>query len=203
MSQHYNTGGYKISISFQESAGSEKGGFTLIEIVVVVSLIALMLVFSFPKLSGFLSVDNKNQVIRWLIAQRTILRTSAVREQAPYLLRVNISDNQMSTMPLAGTVASGDDLFADGNGETASKKIRQKYTCGGDLEIISVVLPDDETILSGTVDIVFFERGYCQQAIIQMKDGDDRFSIHIEPFLPRVVVYEGNIKFGQLWKGLS
>jgi hypothetical protein len=162
-----------------------------------------MLVFSFPKLSGFLSVNNKNQVVRWLIVQRTVLKTRAIKEQKPYILRVDISDNRFQTLPMPGAVSTADQDLTTDEDQVENKSARQKYVCSGDLDITAVVLPDDEIILSGAVDIIFSEKGYSQQAIIQMKDGDDRFSIYIEPFLPRVVVYEGHVKFEQLWKELS
>lgn len=159
-----------------------------------------MLVFSFPKLSGFLSVNNKNQVVRWLIAQRTILKIRAAKEQKPYVLQVDISDNRLLTMPLPGATSAGGDGTTNEEDTAPDRSARQKYDCGDDLNIVAVVLPDDEVILSGAVDIIFFEKGYCQQVIIQMKDGDDRFSIYIEPFLPRVAVYDGFIRFEELWK---
>jgi hypothetical protein len=65
------------------------------------------------------------------------------------------------------------------------------------------VFPDGEKITDQTADIVFSEKGYCDRAIIHMKDGDSQFSIYIEPFLPRVTVYDGYIKFGQRWEKLS
>lgn len=162
-----------------------------------------MLVFSFPRLSGFFSVNNKNQVVRWLIAQRTILKTRAVKEQIPYVLRVDISNDRLQTLPMPGTNPAGDANISTGKKPGSGNAGRQSYTCGNDLDITAVVFPDNDAIVSEAVDIVFFEKGYCQQAIIQMKDGEDRFSVHIEPFLPRVVVYEGYVKFGQLWKELS
>lgn len=203
--QPYNTGGQKIPISVHESAGFDTGGFTLIEIIVVISLIALMLVFSFPQLSGFLAVNNKNKAVRWMIAQRTMLSTKAVKEQTPYVLRVDISGNRIITMPLPlpGAFSSGDGMCPLIDTESPDQTARNTFVCGGDLAIAGVVFPDGETINSETADILFSEKGYCDRAIIHMKDGGSRFSIYIEPFLPRVTVYDGYIKFGQRWGGLS
>jgi prepilin-type N-terminal cleavage/methylation domain-containing protein len=204
--QPHNTGGQKIPISVHESAGCDTGGFTLIEIIVVISLIALMLVFSFPQLSGFLAVNNRNKAVRWMISQRTVLSTKAVKEQTPYVLRVDISGNRIVTMslPLPGAFPSGDAGMCPAfdtasSGQTA----RNTFVCGGDLAIAGVMFPDGETINAETADIVFSEKGYCDRAIIHMKDGGSRFSIYIEPFLPRVTVYDGYIKFGQRWGDLS
>ena len=142
-------------------------------------------------------------MVRWLIAQRTVLKNRAVKDQRPYILRVDISDNRLTTMPMPGSASAGDDMTTSEESRPMDKSARQKYVCSDDLDIIAVVTPDDETILSGAVDILFSEKGYCQQAIVQLKDGDDRFSIYIEPFLPRVVVYDGYVRFDQLGKKMS
>ena len=184
----------------QESAGRDKGGFTLIEIIVVLSLISLMLVFSFPQLSGFISVNNKNKAVRWIIVQRNVLKTKTVKEQIPYVFQVDISDNRMLTMPLPGTTPGEDKINPGIEARSFDKKPHHQFNCSGDLEITGVLFPEGEAAISGTADIVFHEKGYCDRAIIQMKDSGNRFSVYFEPFLPRVTVYDGYIKFGQQWE---
>lgn len=204
MFQLLNTGGRKISIFVPESAGSEKGGFTLIEIIVVICLISLMLVFSFPRLSGFLSVNNKNKLVRWMIIQRTVLKTKAVQEQKPYLLRVDISGDRLQTMARPADGAEPESLFGEEKtGDTDKNHVDGQFDCSGGLEIVGVVRPDGETVMSGTVDILFSEKGYCDRVIIHMREGNDRFSVYIEPFLPQVDVYAGHIKFGRSWEEWS
>lgn len=199
MFQLYDTGGQKIPISVYESAKCNRSGFTLIEIIVVISLISLMLVFSFPRLSGFLSVNNKAKAIRWMIAQRTALKIKAVKEQTRYVLRVDISDNRILVMPMPRALSSEDEISPAIDANSPSVTARNAFICGGELDIVGVEFPDGESISSQSADIVFYEKGYCDQAIIHMKDGDNCFSIYVEPFLPRITVYDGHIQFGQPW----
>ncbi len=202
MLQSNDKGGQKIPIGVRESAGCDNGGFTLIEIVVVVSLISLILVFSFPQLSGFLTVNNKNKAVRWLIAQRTVLRAKALEEQARYVLRVDINGNRILAMPMpeASLSEATTSQFTDKN--LSAVTAQDEFICSGDLDIVGVAFPDGQPDIFQTADIIFSEKGYCDRAVIHMKDGGTRFSIYFPPFLPRVVVYDGHIKFGQRWEKL-
>ena len=201
--QSNNAGGQKIPIFFQESTGRDSGGFTLVEIIVVVSLIALLLVFSFPRLSGFLSINNKNQLVRWVIIQRTVLKTKAIKEQTPFALRVDISEDRMTAMAVSPACQIEETLFPEDETRPDEKKIGKPFICKGNLEITGVLFPDGEPVISRAADIVFSEKGFCDRAIIYMKDGGDRFSIYIAPFLPSVSVYDGYISFGEDWGGRS
>jgi hypothetical protein len=163
-----------------------------------------MLVFSFPRLSGFFTINNRNKMIRWLMAQRTVLRTKAVTEQIPYALRVDVDGNRI--VPLALLLPSAEPSspaageIPDTVTPSSGRKPLNPFACGGDLDITGVLFPEGEAITDQSVDILFSEKGYCDRAIIHVQDGDDPFSLYIEPFLPRVAVYDGYIRFGQRWE---
>lgn len=197
--QSYDTGGRGKPQSVHKSVRCDAGGFTLIEITVVISLIALLIVSSLPQLSGFLAANNRNKAVRWMIAQRAALKTKAVKDQIRYVLRVDISGNRIMAMPMSGEPGSEGAIPPVTDAALAAVKAQKTFVCGGDLDIVDVEFPEVETDASRTADIVFYEKGYCDQAVIHMNDGGDRFSIYIEPFLPRVTVYAGHVKFGQTW----
>jgi prepilin-type N-terminal cleavage/methylation domain-containing protein len=68
-------------------------GFTLIELVVVIVLINMMFAFALPKMDGFLFVDNRDRVSRWVILKVDQLKNLAVQKQVPYVLHVDTKDN--------------------------------------------------------------------------------------------------------------
>ena len=161
-----------------------------------------MLAFTFPELSGFLAVNHKNKVIRWLIAQRTILRTKAVKEQTRYALRVDISNNRITAMPLPKEAlfpSSGASASPMNMSPSPTSAATSTFECGKDLKIVDVVFSSGKEVSSQAADIIFYARGYCDRAIIHMTDGDDQFSVYFEPFLPEVDVFEGHVQFGQRW----
>lgn len=169
----------------------------------MVGLIALMLFVSFPKLSGFLTVNNRHQAIRWLIAQRLALGTRSVGEQKPYILRVDIDENRFTALSAAGPSPSGSEPFSTGDQPASAGRSQRTFVCRGGLKISGVSFPEGETLRSGTVEIVFSEKGYCSQAVIYMTDDDQRFSVYVAPFLPRVSVYPDFIQFQRRWKEWS
>lgn len=164
-----------------------------------------MLVFSFPRLSGFFTFNNKNKMIRWLMAQRTVMRTRAVTDQVPYVLRVDVDGNRFIPIALAPPPVEQPSLAdAEAIPDTVKPSDRRKplapFSCGGSLDITGVLFPEGEAITDQSVDILFSEKGYCERAIIHARNGDDRFSLYLEPFLPGVTVYDGYIRFGQPWE---
>jgi prepilin-type N-terminal cleavage/methylation domain-containing protein len=56
-------------------------GFTLIELIVVISLIGLMLFVSLPRLQDNPFLDGGKQSSRWLIGKVRSLKESAIRDQ--------------------------------------------------------------------------------------------------------------------------
>jgi len=70
-----------------------------------------------------------------------------------------------------------------------------QFKIPGDLTVTGVLFAGRDTVLTGTVDILFHTRGYSDRAVIHMKDGDRRFSFIIEPFLSQVKVVEGHATF--------
>lgn len=172
-------------------------GFTLIELIVVVALIALMLFFSFPRFSGFLATDSRDEASRWIIAQGLSLRTRAVKTQQPHMLQVDITGNRLVAMP----APTGDATEMTGTGEFASSGAEnpgvsqtadtstQSYDLSGDMQIMDVTFAGGRTIRTGSHTIRFYEKGYSDRAVIHIQDGDERISYYFAPFLPEVKIF--------------
>lgn len=161
-----------------------KNGFTLIELIVVITLISLILFFTLPRFHGsFLSNDTK-KVSRWIMLKARTLKEKAVREKKIYILHVSVDANRLWT---SHDTMSPDEL------QIAEQK---GYEVSDDIDILDVEYPDDEKISTGQADINFYEKGYSDQAIIHMKNSDDEhFSFLIEPFLSHVRMYNTYVDF--------
>ena len=72
-------------------------GFTLIELIVVISLISLMLFFAIPRFQGSVFQDNTKQVSRWIIFKVQTLKEKAIRDQQHYVLHINLDSNTLWT----------------------------------------------------------------------------------------------------------
>ena len=180
-------------------------GFTLIELIVVISLIGIMLVYSVPNFQAFLT-DTTKKTNRWMIVTIKFLKQSAVHDQAGYTLHVGIDSNKLSFSNEAAAPAAfpeGSDEKAallDGNEETAALPAggKNEYKLPEGMRITDVEYPGGDIITSGEASVDFYAKGYSDMAIIHMEAGDEKkISYLIEPFLLKVKIYDEYVSFGE------
>ena len=70
-------------------------GFTLIEVVVVISLISIILFFSIPRFHNSILSDQTKKVSRWIIGKVRVLKDNAVLKKQLYILHVNFDTNRL------------------------------------------------------------------------------------------------------------
>jgi prepilin-type N-terminal cleavage/methylation domain-containing protein len=160
-------------------------GFTLIELIVVISLISIMLFFAVPRFQNNVLSDSTKEVSRWILLKIPYIKESAAREQRRYVLHVSFESNKLwitHEAMLQEALQS-----AETNG----------YTLPEDVKLLDVEYPDKEKISTGQADIYFNEEGYSDKAIIHLENDDnEKFSFLIEPFLRRVRLYNSYAEFG-------
>jgi len=159
-------------------------GFTLIELIVVITLISLMLFFAIPRFQVDVLSDNTNKVSRWIMVKVHSLKEKAVREQKLYVLHISLDSNRLW---VTSEIMSQEELqAAEANG----------YELSDDINLLDVEYPDEEKISVGRADIYFYKKGYSDKAIIHISNDDnERRSFLIEPFLSRVRLYNKYIGF--------
>ena len=154
---------------------ADKRAFTLIELIVVISLISIMLVVAVPRLSGGLFSNGSGEASRWIIANVRHLKEKAVADQQIYLLNVSPDTQQL-------WVSAADTSEVD---NAAARS--QAYTLSREVRIDRVAFSETEQFSSGTIPIRFFPQGFSDRAVIHMRTRDgDRLAFVIEPFLPGV-----------------
>ena len=160
-------------------------GFTLIELIVVISLISIMLFFAIPRFQSNVLSDSTKEVSRWILLKIPNVKERAVREQKRYILHVSLDANRLwitHEAMLQEALQS-----AETNG----------YKLPEDIKLLDVEYPDQEKISVGQADIYFNEKGYSDKAIIHLENDDnEKFSFLIEPFLLRVRLYNRYAEFG-------
>ena len=159
-------------------------GFTLIELIVVITLISLMLFFAIPRFQVDVLSDNTNKVSRWIMVKVHSLKEKAVREQKLYVLHISLDSNRLW---VTSEIMTKEELQAtEANG----------YELSNDINLLDVEYPDEEKISVGQADIYFYKKGYSDKAIIHISNDDnERRSFLIEPFLSRVRLYKKYIGF--------
>jgi prepilin-type N-terminal cleavage/methylation domain-containing protein len=159
-------------------------GFTLIELIVVISLISLILFVAIPRFQSTVFTDNTNKTSRWIMGKVQSLKTRAVRDQNLYILHVSLDANKLWV---------SDGSMSEEELENAEL---QGYKLPDDVRLIDVEYPQNEIIALGTADIRFYQKGYSDKALIHLENSDsEQRSFLIEPFLPGVKLYEKHIAF--------
>ena len=158
-------------------------GFTLIELIVVISLIGLMLFFSLPRLQSNPFLDNSKKSARWLIGKVQALKESAIRDQKQYSLHFDLD---------SGRIWETNEAMSPEDTETAASN---SYALPVDVRIIDIEYPAQEKVTSGQTEITFYKAGYTDKAFVHLQDGETYLSFLIEPFLTNVQVIEKYIDF--------
>ena len=156
-------------------------GFTLIELIVVISLISILLFFSIPRLDVSLVKDRDRELSAWIILTVKSLKEAAFREQQTFVLSLDLDHNRMWTAP------------ADAAGEIPAEE-KQRLPKG--FRLLGLVYPDQDRIVTGVAEIRFYPKRYSDAALIYMEDNkNNRITYQIQPFLSRVKIHEGYIEY--------
>jgi general secretion pathway protein H len=158
-------------------------GFTLIEIAVVILLIGITLLFAIPRLPDSPLTDPTKKTSRWIILKVQGLKEQAIREQKQFALHVGIDTNRLWVT---------DESMSEEEKQNAQKN---GYQLPGDINIMDVLYPDASIASSGQVDLLFYKKGYSDQAMLHLDDGKTKFSLQIEPFLSNVKYYDGYVGY--------
>lgn len=162
----------------------QNNGFTLIELIVVISLISLMIFFAIPRFQDSVLSDNTKKVSRWIIAKVHALKERAVRDQKLYILHVNLDSNRLW---MTNEFMSEQEL---------QNAAQSAYELPDNIKVLDVEYPDEEIISVGRADIYFYKKGYSDKAMIHIENNDnEQLSFLIEPFLSRVRMYETYVDF--------
>lgn len=153
-------------------------GFTLIELIVVVTLLGLMLFFSLPRLQNNPFLDDTKKSSRWLIGKIQTLKESAIRDQKRYTLHFDLD---------SGRVWETHESMSPENIENAEL---ESYELPDNIRIIDIEYPTKGKIYSGQAEITFYKAGHTDKALVHMQDDDTDLSFLIEPFLSDVQLFE-------------
>lgn len=167
-----------------ENTLHHRQGFTLIELMVVMLLIALMLAVAVPKLDTAILQDPKRKTNRWMINTTRALRTAAIEKQKIYSLVIDIDSNRMYPV--------GEEMDEEARASAAEKAFKLPST----IRIVDVQFPNRERTVSGNAEILYYPGGYSDMALINLEDDDaQRFSYKLEPLLPKIRVLEEWISY--------
>jgi prepilin-type N-terminal cleavage/methylation domain-containing protein len=159
------------------------GGFTLIELVVVIALIGTMLLFAVPNLQR-LFVDDTRKTSQWILLQVPKHRALAVSETRIYTLHVDMSEQKLwfSSMDMSD--------------EALDSAMDRGIELDNSVRLLDVAYSYGDSVNSGEALILFYPKGYSDKAIIHIEEKNgNRRSFKFEPFLTQVELIEGYADF--------
>ncbi len=161
------------------STNGNCSGFTLIELIVVISLISLMLFFSLPRLQDNPFLDDSKQSSRWLIGKVQSLKESVIRDQKQHSLHFDLG---------SGRIWETNESMSPEDIEDAA--LNSSYSLPDELRILDIEYPQKGKIYTGQAEIIFYKAGYTDKALVHMQEGNSYLSFLIEPFLSNVQLFE-------------
>jgi len=182
---------------FLASKSNNDHAFTLIELIVVISLISIVLAFALPKLNISFVTDHQRKLSAWIVLTVKSLKENALREQIPYVLYLDFDNQQMwAAKDAPAEEKNQEEAASETSGKEKEIPQENKYLLPQGYKLMDVAFTDDEKIREGIVPIHFYPKGYSDKAIIHIQDADDnRYSYLIESFLPHVKIFEEYIEF--------
>ncbi len=118
--------------------------------------------------------DDVNKISRWMIIQIKTLKTMALKTKKTQRLNIDFDE---------GKIWAQDESMEEDDIEKARKN---GYKIPEDVRIANVEYPDGRVISSGVAVINFYKGGYSDKAIIHLEEDEERISLMIEPFLPKI-----------------
>lgn len=159
-------------------------GFTLIELVVVVTLIVLMIGLTMPQIRSTLLSDGLKRTSLRMVGMANNLRDEAMREHKTYGLYLDMVRQQY----WMGFAAMTEEERALAK-ENAEKLPR-------DVQILDVWFKEGGKINEGEAVILFFGKGYVQPSAIHLGDDDGRrLTVVLSPFGGKIKVLEKYVDF--------
>ncbi len=164
-------------------------GFTLIELVVVVTLIVMMIGLTMPQIRNTLLSDNLKRTALRMAGMAKNLRDEAVRERKTYGLHLDML-RQRYWIGFAA-MTEEDQVLAQENAEKLPS----------DVQILDVWFKEEGKVGAnhyspGEAVILFFKKGYVQPSVIHLGDDDGRrFTVVLSPFGGKVKILEKYVDF--------
>jgi len=164
---------------------SGKRGFTIIELVIVLSITGIVLFFSIPAFKDVGIFSDHANALGKTVQLIDLLKKKAMADNRDYLMHFDIA---------GGMIWVSDDSMD----EEAIKLAREKAILfSGETLLVDVEFPKAISSASDGVEIKFNRKGYSDMALIHIRDRENHFTLKVEPFLLKAELENRKVSFDQ------
>jgi len=153
-------------------------GFTLVELLVVITLIGVVLALVAPATRDAITVDKLKKASRQLIGLERKLRVEAVRDRTDYIL----------CLDLVG--ATYWVVTSDMTPEKISEVKKAARKLPADVSFVDIAAEKNIKQSEGEARIKFGKNNLCPPFVLHLAEGDDRMTLVVNPFLGVTAVYD-------------
>jgi len=160
-----------------------KGGFTLIEMLVVMVLIGLLLSLVLPRFGGVGETERLRTAMRLLAAQAMEAHSQAVTEARPWFFCLDL-DRTRSWLAVKRPEP----------GEKTGPEVRSIHLPSG-LKFRDVIHPAGGMFRDGVVAFAFWPNGGNEPGTIHVKnDAGEEMTLFLRPYLGQSEIHQGYLR---------
>jgi len=174
----------------------KRQGFTLIELIVVITLISVMMVFAVPRLNTSLLTSDSREVSKWMILTIQSLKEKSARQGVQLILNVDLDNHKLWTSRKKPDPAEMGELEGIPEFSEINELKENELELPKGFRLLDVSFPDEEPRRSGVVAVHFYKKGYSDQAMIHLEnDQANRVTYEIKPFLLKTRIHDEYVAF--------
>jgi len=170
----------KISTAGSLNKPSKISGFTLVELIVVISIVSLLLLFSLPVFRSIDLFSDSTRQVGDIVRLVNDLKSRSIEQDKDFILNIDAG---------AGVLWVTDDAM-DEEAVILAKDKGVQLSEG--LTLLDVEFPRSKQT-DGEYQIKFRKQGYSDFVFIHLMDDEENITLKIEPFLSQVQVLESHI----------
>lgn len=160
-------------------------GYTLIELIVVISLIGIIFSLVAPKFRSAVLTDNLKSATRKLVGRINQVRSDAIYKHTDYFLKFCPEKNEY-WYEYADVTAEGSSLAYKNTVEYLPRNVR----------ITDIWIKGTGKQKTEEIAIKFTKNGYAMQSAIYLESKDGRkFTILVNQFLTKIKIMEDYVEF--------
>lgn len=158
-------------------------GFTFVELMVVVGIFTIVLLFSIPLFRQIHVTSNASDNVSGLIFFLENLKLRAMVENKKFTLYMDSGSGKMYVT---------DDSMDEDARQIA---LNTGVSMDGDLQLLNLEFPDDDTRNGDDKTICFFNQGYSDRVLIHVREEDREMTLQVCMFQKKIHLIDGYVSY--------